>query len=201
MDLRLMIYDLRFCLVLLVLAGCALPQADLPKSGTPGTVSAAGRPGPAGVVAGEDPPRKAEAAAVPHAPLATGFGPVNITVLPLTELLSPSGAPAASRLHVFVALLDAFGSPIKAPAVLRFELYEYVPRSAQSKGQQVALWPNIDLTAPPENNRYWRDFLRAYEFELETQAGRDQTYILEVACTGPDGKRLSGQYTLRGSPP
>ena len=87
---------------------------------------------------------------------------------------------------------------MKAPGVLRFELYEYIPRSAQSKGQRLALWPDIDLTAPAENHKYWRDFLRAYEFELDTQAHRDKTYIVEVTCTGPDGKRLSGEYLLRG---
>jgi hypothetical protein len=193
--------ELRFCLVLLCVAGCAVPQADLARSGTPETGSQDGQQASAGAVAGAGRSQKAEEAAIPNPPLAAGFGPVNIAVLPLTELSGPPGASPASKLHVFVALLDAFGSPVKAPGILRFELYDYVPRSAQAKGPQVALWPNIDLTAPAQNNRYWRDFLRAYEFELETQAGRDQTYILEVSCTCSDGKRLSGQYILRGNPP
>jgi hypothetical protein len=128
------------------------------------------------------------------------FAPAKIAVLPLTELSSPSGAGPGAKLDVFVTMLDAFGCQMKAPGVLRFELYEYVPRSAQLKGKQLALWPQIDLTGPAENNRYWRDFLRAYEFELDTQAGRDKTYILEVTCQGPDGKRLSCQYTLKGAP-
>ena len=128
------------------------------------------------------------------------FAPVKIGVLPLTELSSPSGAGPGAKLDVFVTMLDAFGCHMKAPGVLLFELYEYVPRSAQLKGKQLALWPQIDLTGPAENNRYWRDFLRAYEFELDAQAGRDKTYILEVTCLCPDGKRLSCQYTLKGNP-
>ena len=64
----------------------------------------------------------------------------------------------------------------------------------------MTLWPEIDLTGPAENHRYWRDFLRAYEFELDAQVGRDKTYILEVTCLCPDGKRLSCEYTLKGNP-
>lgn len=133
-------------------------------------------------------------------PLAAGFAPVKIGILPLTELASPSGAGQRAKLRIFVTMLDAFGSPVKAPGVLRFELYEYVPRSAQSKGPRLALWPDLDLTAPAENHRYWRDFLRAYEFELDAQAHRDKTYILEATCLSPDGKRLACEYTLKGGP-
>ena len=136
-------------------------------------------------------------------PIASGpvtFAPAKIGVLPLTELSSPSGAGQGAKLDVFVTMLDAFGCQMKAPGVLLFELYEYVPRSAQLKGKQLALWPQIDLTAPAENNRYWRDFLRAYEFELDAQVGRDKTHILEVTCLCPDGRRLSSQYTLKGTP-
>ncbi|MCL5281471.1 MAG: hypothetical protein M1376_16360 [Planctomycetes bacterium] len=118
----------------------------------------------------------------------------------MTELSRPSDTGQGGKLSVFVALLDAFGSQIKAPGVLRFELYEYIPRSAQSKGQRLTLWPDIDLTSPAQNNKYWRDFLRAYEFVLETQASRDKTYILEVTCRCPDGRRLSAEYVLKNSP-
>ena len=127
------------------------------------------------------------------------FAPVKIGILPLTELSSPAGAKPSAKLTVFVTMLDAFACQMKAPGVLRFELYEYVPRSAQRKGQGLATWPAIDLTGPAENNKYWRDFLRAYEFELDTQASRDKTYILEATCISADGKRFSCEYILRGS--
>jgi len=139
--------------------------------------------------------------AIRNPQLPAGFTPVKIGILPLTELAGPSGAGQGAKLNVFVTMLDAFGSQMKAPGALRFELYEYVPRSAQSKGPRLALWPDIDLTSPGENHKYWRDFLRAYEFELDAQAGRDKTYILEATCLSPDGKRLSCDYTLRASLP
>jgi hypothetical protein len=187
MNLRLTIYYLLFCLSLL--AGCNQPQPTV----RPPVVEQAGVVEPSAVQPVEDTSKPT----VPPGP--TTFAPVKIDILPLTELSSPSGAGQGTKLNVFVTILDAFGSQMKAPEILRFELYEYVPRSAQLKGQRLAIWPDIDLTGPAENNKYWRDFLRAYEFELDVQAGRDKTYILEATCMSPDGKRLSCQYTLRGS--
>jgi hypothetical protein len=187
MDLRFMIYDSLF---LFLLAGCSQPR---PTQRPP-------------VV---EPPKTAEQKLTQSvedtakvAPPASGpaFAPVRIGILPLTELSGPSEASQGGKLSTFVTLLDAFGSPMKAPGVLRFELYEYIPRSAQSKGPRLTLWPDIDLTAPAQNNKYWRDFLRAYEFELDTQASPDKTYILEVTCIRPDGKRLSSEYVLKNSP-
>ncbi len=132
--------------------------------------------------------------------LPAGFVPVKIGILPLTEVSDSSDASQGGKLSVFVTLLDAFGSPMKAPGVLRFELYEYIPRSAQSKGPRLTLWPEVDLTNPAQNHKYWRDFLRAYEFVLDTQASSDKTYILEVTSLCPDGRRLSADYVLKNSP-
>jgi hypothetical protein len=127
------------------------------------------------------------------------FAPVRISILPLTEFSGVSEGGLNTTLTVYVALLDAFGSPLKTPGTLRFELYEYVPRSAAPKGQRTAIWPDVDLTGPVENNQRWRDFLRAYEFELDVRADRGKTYILEATCLCPDGKRLTGEYRLRAS--
>lgn len=127
----------------------------------------------------------------------SGFGPTKITILPLSEITGAGGVGQDARLNVYVALVDAFGSPIKAPCSLRFELYEYVPRSAQSKGQRLMIWPDIDLTRPADNHRFWRDFLRAYEFTLDLRVERDKTYILEATYLGSDGRRLSGEWPIR----
>jgi len=178
MKLQLAVCGLLFCPLLFT--GCSQPQAQPSKTAAP-SVGAQ------------------EHAA--HPPGGAGFAPARIGILPLTELRGSNGAGQSARLHAFVTLRDAFGSQIKAPGVLRFELYEYVPRSAQLKGSQLLLWPNLDLTGAAENHRYWRDHLRAYEFELDAQVSRDKTYVLQVTCMTPDtdGKRLSGDYVLKNA--
>ena len=100
-------------------------------------------------------------------------------------------------MDVYVSLLDAYSEKIKAPGIFRFELYEYVQRSSEPKGQRIAIWPDVDLNSPAENQTYWRDFLRAYEFSLGAPASRGKTYILEVTCLCPSGKRLSTEWPLK----
>jgi hypothetical protein len=160
--------------------GCAQPQARGPSPARPG-IAKTGAEGQAAAAAAET------------------FAPVRANILPLTEFSGPLENGLSTTLNVYVALLDAFGSQIKAPGTLRFELYEYVPRSATAKGQRTAIWPDVDLTGPVENNQRWRDFLRAYEFELDVRADRGKTYILEATCLCPDGRRLTGDYRLRVS--
>jgi len=188
MNLRFTICCLLSCLLLLV--GCSQPQ---PTKRPPVVEQAK-------ITEQSVAPPVEDAAKMTPPVGGPAFVPVKIGILPLTELSSPSNANQGAKLRVFVTLLDAFGSQMKAPGVLRFELYEYIPRSAQSKGPRLTLWPDVDLTGPAQNNKYWRDFLRAYEFVLDTQASRDKTYILEATCMYPDGRRLLGEYVLKNSP-
>ncbi len=199
MNPRLTIRYLPFCL--LFLAGCAQSPANVRGPAT----QERGQKTEDGGQTTEDRSPETASSSVLRPPSSTsglpaGFTPVKIGILPLTDLSGSSGTGPGARLNAFITMLDAFGSQVKAPGVLRFELYDYVPRSAQAKGQRLTLWPDIDLTSPAENHKYWREFLRAYEFELDAQASRDKTYVLEVTCLCPDGKRLSAEYTLRGSP-
>ena len=175
---------------LIVFSGCNGPQGE-------GAFEGYGTDGGDGLQIADDAvgdPRPA--VHTPQPP--TGFGPAKIGILPLTELSGSSKGEQNSRLNVYVTLLDAFGSQIKGPGTLRFELYEYVPRSAQRKGQRIAPARDIDLTRPVENHRYWRDFLRAYEFELDVPADPEKSHVLEVTCVCPEGKRLTSEYLLRG---
>ncbi len=125
----------------------------------------------------------------------TRYSPVEVDILPLTEFVNV-GEAQQSQINLYVSLLDLFGSEIKSPCVFRFELYEKVQRSAEPKGRRVVIWPDIDLTEPTENNQYWRNFLRAYEFNLPFGPASNQTYIIEVTCLCPTGKRLTSDFTL-----
>lgn len=173
--------------LVLLCPGCDQPQIDIPAAGQP-------RAQEVNDVTGRQEGNTPET--LPVVP--TGFAPAKICILPLTELPSSTGSSQAVSLDAYISLLDAFGAQIKAPSVIRFELYQYVPRSSEAKGLRLAIWPDIDLTHPAMNNRYWRDFLRAYEFKLDAPAGLNETYVLEVTCMCPDGRRLTAEFPLRG---
>jgi hypothetical protein len=123
------------------------------------------------------------------------YTPVKIDIIPLTELVR-AGDAKESEIKLYVSLLDGFNSQIKSPCVFRFELYQRVQRSAELKGKRVVIWPDIDLTSPDINNQHWRDFLRAYEFNLPFESTDSQSYVLQVTCLFPNNKRLSDEITL-----
>ncbi len=125
------------------------------------------------------------------------YVPVKIDIMPLTELINVGDDEEASKIRVYVSLLDAFDSQIKTPGVFRFELYEYIERSAEPKGRRIIIWPDIDLVDTVENNKHWRDFLRAYEFNLEFEPESNKSYILQATCMCPNGKRLSAEFGLK----
>jgi len=126
------------------------------------------------------------------------YAPVKIDILPLTEFVFVDNIER-SGIDLYVGLLDQYGCQIKSPGTFRFELYEYVQRSAEPKGRRITIWPDFDLNDPLPNNEHWRDFLRAYEFNLPFDQAGMQGYILEVTCLCPNGRRLMGQYALRRS--
>ncbi len=172
---------------LMLFAGCeTTPQETAPPPSEPAT----------GVPEVAEPRQTTVTEPSAPAPLAAGFTPVAVSILPLTELSQPEG-DQGRHLSVYVSLLDTFNSQIKAPGTFRIELYDYVQRSAEPKGPRIKMWSDLDLTAPAENQRYWRDFLRAYEFVVPTDISPEKAYVLEVTCLIPSGRRLSDEWILR----
>ena len=127
----------------------------------------------------------------------TPYNPVKIDIMPLTEFIGVGEAEEAPKINVYVSLLDSFGCQEKSPGVFRFELYEHVERSANEKGRRIIIWPDIDLTDAVENNNHWRDFLRAYEFNLDFEPQSGQSYVLQATCLCPSGRRLSAEFTIK----
>ena len=124
------------------------------------------------------------------------FAPDRINIMPLTEFINTDNIRQIS-IKPYVSLLDSFGSQIKSPGIFRFELYQRALRSAEPKGKRVVIWQDIDLTEPALNHEYWRDFLRAYEFDLPFELDVHQSYILQVTCLCPNGRRLSVEFALK----
>jgi hypothetical protein len=124
------------------------------------------------------------------------YSPTKIQILPLTEFVIDKETQEF-RLRVYLSLLDSFGSQKKSPGIFRFELYPHISRSGEQKGRRIIMWPDINLTNAAENNKYWKDFLRAYKFSFDFEPAPNQTYILQVTYLCPDGKRLSHEYEVK----
>jgi hypothetical protein len=124
------------------------------------------------------------------------FVPDKVDIMPLTGFINTDTIRQIS-IKPYVSLLDSFGSQIKSPGVFRFELYQRAVRSAEPKGRRVVIWQDVDLTDPDVNNEYWRDFLRAYEFDLPFELDLNQSYILQVTCMCPNNRRLTDEFTLK----
>ena len=125
------------------------------------------------------------------------FEPSSVEIIPLTELFPPEEDSDNCKIEVYVSLQDMFGSQMKNPAVFRFELYEYVSRSATDKGRRLMIWPDIDLTDAVENNNYWQEFLRVYTFTFDFESQDNQVYVLQVTCILNETKRLLAELILK----
>ncbi len=127
----------------------------------------------------------------------SGYGPAKIDIMPLTEFTADGAGQNPPQIKAYVSILDAFDCQIKTPVTFRFELYDKVPRSAEPKGKRILLWPDIDLNDAAKNNEYWKDFLRAYEFNLPLELENNKDYILQITSLYPNGKRISAEFTLK----
>ncbi len=127
----------------------------------------------------------------------TAYFPVKVEITPLTGFVNPVGKNGVREVNVYVSLLDSFGCQIKSPGVFRFEVYEHIQRSSEPKGKRIVIWPDIDLTDAVQNNKYWRDFLRAYQFNLPFELINHESCILQVTFLCPTGKRLTGEFALK----
>ena len=128
------------------------------------------------------------------------FSPRNVGIMPLSEVTMSSNG-SEGHVRAFVSLHDSFNCQQKWPAVFRFEIYTRLFRTAQPKGKRVYIWPDIDLTDAKENNSYWQDFLRAYEFDLSFDANGGKDYILQVTCIIDEKRRISAELPLRVEEP
>ena len=128
----------------------------------------------------------------------SGYMPVKVGIMPLTEFAATSTESSERiKINIYVSLYDGFGCEIKSPGVFRFELYEYVQLSAESKGRRIVIWPDVDLNDPTKNNQHWRDFLRAYEFNFDFEPQNNQEYVLQATYINADGKRILDEFLLK----
>jgi len=77
----------------------------------------------------------------------------------------------------------AFVQPVanRADEWYRFELYQYLPRSANPRGKRIRLWPDVNPGKTVAENPLWKPHLRAFEIALPLENGLPKsTYLLEL---------------------
>jgi len=124
------------------------------------------------------------------------FAPNRVNIIPLTHFVKSQKSAELDFIRVYVELLDDFQSQIKSPGTFRFELYNRALRSVEPLGKRIEIWPDITLTNLNQNNQYWQEFLRAYEFRLDLQHILQNHFILQITFTTPEGKRLTSHKTI-----
>jgi hypothetical protein len=189
MRLAVVISQIFFLISLSAYTGCESPQTDTKPPAQAGKTSLHDQPAP-------PPKQPAAEASETDARDYSGYMAAKVDIMPLTEFISTPDVESPMKLRIYVSLLDSFNCQMKSPGIFRFELYEHVLRSPEPHGRRVAIWPDIDLTDAADNNHYWRDFLRAYEFNLDFELKARQSYILQATFLTSDGRRLLDEFII-----
>ena len=124
------------------------------------------------------------------------FAPNRVNIIPLTRFVKSKKPAELDYIRVYAELLDDYQSQIKSPGTFRFELYNRALRSVDPMGTRIEIWKDIALNDLKQNNRYWREFLRTYEFRLDLQHVLQGHFILQVTFSTPEGKRLTSHKTI-----
>lgn len=124
------------------------------------------------------------------------FVPNQVNIIPLTQFVKSKKPAELDYIRVYVELLDDYQSQIKSPGTFRFELYNRALRSVEPMGKRIEIWKDIELNNLTQNNRFWREFLRTYEFRLDLQHILQGHFILQVTFSTPDGKRLTSDKVI-----
>lgn len=118
------------------------------------------------------------------------FAPDQVNIIPLTRFVKSKKPAELDYIRVYVELLDEYKSQIKSPGTFRFELYNLALRSVEPMGKRIDMWDKT-LTNLEQNNDYWQEFLRTYEFRLKLKHILQGYFILEVTFRTPEGRRLT----------
>ena len=81
------------------------------------------------------------------ASICADYMPAKVDIIPLTEFVSGGNEHEATKISVYVSLLDSFGSQKKAPGVFRFELYK------KAVNEAVRFKNNILIEAPKKTTK------------------------------------------------
>lgn len=107
-----------------------------------------------------------------------------VRISPLTEFVSDSGRADGVKVKAVIEVFGPDGVSCENGCVFRFEMYVFEPLSSDPRGKRLQIWPDFDLSSASEYKRYWKEYLKGYEFELplDFTPQADHKYVLEVTC-------------------
>ncbi len=124
------------------------------------------------------------------------YHPKKAVITPLTEFIEGDDE-SSTMIKVYVSLNDSKDASVKSPGVFRFELFDYTARSSDVKGSRLIIWEDINLINYDKNSSHWRDYLRAYEFELFCDCvNSGKKYVIQITYMTPAGNRIIGEWVI-----
>ena len=118
-------------------------------------------------------------------------------VVGLSEISFVDKSIPRSDLKIYVDLLSKDRVNIAAPAIFRFELYNYQPYITNKRGQRVFIWKDIDLRDQKSAQKHWRSIFNSYEFNLSLPIALSKTkYLFVATIIVSDNKRIETSYVI-----
>ena len=117
--------------------------------------------------------------------------PKSIRIHPFTATRVLDERGGVAGIDAQVQALDTFGDATKAFGDFRFELYEHVPNSVNSKGELITTW-EIPVLRAKDNILHWDDMTRSYQFKLkwDQPIPAGQQFVLVAVFTSRFTERL-----------
>ncbi len=121
----------------------------------------------------------------------------NAKVVGLSEISFVDKSIPRSYLKIYIDLLSKDRVNIAAPAIFRFELYNYQPYITNKRGKRVFIWKDIDLRDQKSAQKHWRSIFSSYEFNLDLPVAlSNKKYLFVATVIVSANKRIETSYVI-----
>lgn len=123
--------------------------------------------------------------------------PKSISIHPFTAFRSFDETGGENGIDARIEAKDAAGDTTKAYGNFRFELYAFIPVSADPKGAKLATW-DVPLSDAKTSSLHWDGITRAYTFKLRWDQPIPQgaQFVLVAIFSSPFTERLFSERVL-----
>ncbi len=120
-------------------------------------------------------------------------------VKPFTRVRSFDGDREPDGIELLMQAVNPLDNPgLMIVGDITVELYEFIPASADQKGQRIDMW-EIELRSKEDQKRYWNEITQMYEFRLGVDSKlvpAAKRYVLAVTYHSPLGQHLMDEFQI-----